>query len=253
MLDLEPIKKLCDGVTPGPWERYAYIGQSGLTRVRAIFLRDNANWVMSVKVPANPEDAKFIAESRELIPLLVAEVERLRAENESLLRQVNSLITSCYYRTKAGKLHWKQGQYFGTSIADHTQPEAYLQAMDAIRRNAGIPSDEDAREDEEVSDDLASESSPNMTHPATRADFAALIVSMMLTGFKWEMLPNGDRGWRWDGYLRDAEMKELYQWIGNEPKQEQLEQMEAERKAEIDEAIQKTNERFGGALERLAE
>ena len=60
-------------------------------------------------------------------------------------------------------------------------------------------------------------------------------------------------GWRWDGYLRDAEMKELYQWIGNEPKQEQLEQMEAERKAEIDEAIQKTNERFGGALERLAE
>jgi len=154
------------------------------------------------------------------VPILREENERLLTENLTLLRQVNLLITSCYYRTKAGKVHWKQGQYFGTSAADHTQPEAYLQAMEAIRRNAGIPSDEDAGEDEEGSDDPASESPPNTTCPLTQADFAALIVSMMLPGFKWETLPNGERGWRWDGYLRDAEMKELYQWIGKEPRKE---------------------------------
>jgi hypothetical protein len=43
----------------------------------------------------------------------------------------------------------------------------------------------------------------------TRSDFAALILKGIVCGLKWEMLPNGERGWRWDGYLRDAEVKEL--------------------------------------------
>lgn len=45
--------------------------------------------------------------------------------------------------------------------------------------------------------------------PMTRADFAALILKGIVCGLRWEMLPNGERGWRFDGYLRDAEVKEL--------------------------------------------
>ncbi len=45
--------------------------------------------------------------------------------------------------------------------------------------------------------------------PYTRHDFAALILKGIVCGLKWEMLPDGTRGWRWDGYLRDAEVKEL--------------------------------------------
>lgn len=62
----------------------------------------------------------------------------VRSERDKLLHQVNKLIESCYYRTNAGKVHWKQGQHFGTSTADNTTPEAFEQAMAAIRRNAGI-------------------------------------------------------------------------------------------------------------------
>jgi hypothetical protein len=49
----------------------------------------------------------------------------------------------------------------------------------------------------------------NPLHPLTEADFAALILKGIVSGLKWEMLPNGERGWRWDGYLRDHEVKEL--------------------------------------------
>jgi hypothetical protein len=49
----------------------------------------------------------------------------------------------------------------------------------------------------------------NPLYPKTRADFAALILKGIVCGLKWEMLPDGSRGWRWDGYLRDAEVKEL--------------------------------------------
>lgn len=49
----------------------------------------------------------------------------------------------------------------------------------------------------------------NPLYPMTRADFAALILKGIVCGLKWEMLPNGERGWKWDGYLRDAEVKEL--------------------------------------------
>lgn len=49
----------------------------------------------------------------------------------------------------------------------------------------------------------------NPLYPQTRADFAALILKGIVCGLKWEMLADGSRGWRWDGYLRDAEVKEL--------------------------------------------
>lgn len=56
----------------------------------------------------------------------------------------------------------------------------------------------------------------NPLYPMTRADFAALILKGIVCGLKWEMLPNGDRGWKWDGYLRDAEVKELCDFAAEE-------------------------------------
>lgn len=71
-----------------------------------------------------------------------------------LQKQVNALIESCYYRTKAGKVHWVQGKYFGTSIADDTDSKAFMEAIDAIRRNAGI-SECDVADDAGSDDPLA--------------------------------------------------------------------------------------------------
>lgn len=68
---------------------------------------------------------------------------------DKLIRQVNALIESCYYRTKSGKVHWKQGTFYGTSTYDCTHPEAFEQAIAAIRHNAGI--------DEIILDDNACE------------------------------------------------------------------------------------------------
>lgn len=39
--------------------------------------------------------------------------------------------------------------------------------------------------------------------------FATLILKGIVCGLEWEMLPDGSRGWRWNGYLRDAEVKKL--------------------------------------------
>lgn len=57
------------------------------------------------------------------------------------------LIDSCWYRLKSGKIQWKQGRNFGTSFHTETDYKSYLEAFDAIKRNAGIPIIED--EDEE--------------------------------------------------------------------------------------------------------
>lgn len=77
----------------------------------------------------------------------------VKEQRDELAQQVNALIESCYYRTRAGKVHWKQGQHFGTSTADDTDPAAFEQAMAAIRHNAGISECDLGGEDEAGSDD----------------------------------------------------------------------------------------------------
>ena len=62
----------------------------------------------------------------------------LQEEVNNLAGERDKMIDSCWYRTKAKKIHWKQGRYFGTSIADYTTTEAYIEAMNAIRHNAGL-------------------------------------------------------------------------------------------------------------------
>lgn len=131
-----------------------------LTQDRRDELRRNSERMMrscSVVAPysISPDEVLSLLDEAEGARINLSMAE---ANCEELERQVNKLIESCYYRTKAGKVHWKQGQWFGTSTADNTDPAAFEQAMAAIRRNAGISEDDGAGEDEVGSDDPAPES-----------------------------------------------------------------------------------------------
>lgn len=53
--------------TPGPWERYGHIGQSGLMRVRACTGADRVGRKQFVDVPATAADAKLIAAAPDLL------------------------------------------------------------------------------------------------------------------------------------------------------------------------------------------
>lgn len=64
---------------------------------------------------------------------------RLTEENLRLREQVGKLIDSCWYRNDKRHVVWKQGPWFGVSESRTDSPEAYEQAMDAIRRNADCP------------------------------------------------------------------------------------------------------------------
>lgn len=83
-------------------------------------------------------------------PLGMTTVEKVNAEDARasdkaeilrLIGQLDKMILSCYFRTKAGYLHWQQGSYFGTSTHKNTEAEAYLEAIGAIRHNAGLDAD----------------------------------------------------------------------------------------------------------------
>ena len=69
------------------------------------------------------------------------ETETLRRQVAKLQKEVNALIDSCWYRTKARKVCWRQGKHFGVSEADYTSADAFLEAIHAIRYNAGISPD----------------------------------------------------------------------------------------------------------------
>ena len=66
---------------------------------------------------------------------------------------MDKVIQSCYYRTKAGFVHWKQGESFGTSVAKNTEAAAYEEAIAAIKNNAGVETDYGDDEDSELSDE----------------------------------------------------------------------------------------------------
>lgn len=73
MLDLDAIKKLCDHATPGPWEpKFCSCGCCAYLAPKDIMYASNNLAVMS------PADASFMASSRELVPALVAELEKLK-------------------------------------------------------------------------------------------------------------------------------------------------------------------------------
>ena len=84
-INIEAIKALCAAVTPGlwewdsgiePWQRYRLTSASLLAEVITVGWDGEGNESMTVA----PADMSFIARSRTLVPALVAEVDRIRAE-----------------------------------------------------------------------------------------------------------------------------------------------------------------------------
>lgn len=72
---LEELKKLCAGATPGPWGSESYGGAIGdVSEIYAIATGDNGDCENAM----TKETANFIAASRTAVPELIAEVERLR-------------------------------------------------------------------------------------------------------------------------------------------------------------------------------
>lgn len=73
-LNLDEIKRRCEKATPGPWHDRA--GNRIVCQYPETGELDS--------IPATVADSHFIAHARTDIPALVAEVERLRKENERL-------------------------------------------------------------------------------------------------------------------------------------------------------------------------
>lgn len=92
MIDLDAIKARAEAATPGPWE-YAEAGtfKRGSFSLDEYFVRrpeDDVSIAADIIDPDTCEPsealAAFIAHAREDVPALVAEVERLQADNERL-------------------------------------------------------------------------------------------------------------------------------------------------------------------------
>jgi hypothetical protein len=66
--------------TPGPWERYGFIGRNtGLNRVRAASHVDRVERKVYVDVPANADDARLIAAAPDLYAACIAAQQVIRA------------------------------------------------------------------------------------------------------------------------------------------------------------------------------
>jgi len=49
-------------------------------------------------------------------------------------------------------------------------------------------------------------------HESSELHAACECISAFASGWDWEMLPNGERGWRWNGYLRDNDLRKLLEF-----------------------------------------
>lgn len=86
--ELEEAQKLCDAATPGPWkfdeECQHLFSEADATIV--IYARVDIGYTSQVEwMEVEAKDAEFIAKSRELIPKLLAEIQRLKGENEKAI------------------------------------------------------------------------------------------------------------------------------------------------------------------------
>lgn len=89
MIDLDRDEKLCEAATPGPWRReHENVHSSQVCTCRGA----ESNWYevwsespeWTSKGIHQSANAEFIAQARTLLPEYIAEVRRLREENEKL-------------------------------------------------------------------------------------------------------------------------------------------------------------------------
>lgn len=84
---LAALKALADAATPGPWEEVAESGEWWITGpdiYNDAVMTTNASEISQA-------DADFICAAREAVPALLAEVERLRADNADLRAALSAL------------------------------------------------------------------------------------------------------------------------------------------------------------------
>lgn len=84
-------EQTCQQATPGPWD---YHWDGNLNRCGTLTLRGKPpprTYVLPNTLPHG--DAAFIAEAREAMPALLAEVRRLRAENARMAVELHSLLS----------------------------------------------------------------------------------------------------------------------------------------------------------------
>lgn len=72
--ELAEWRRLCDAATPGPWEVKATVFNSRVVSPSGVVVGD---WGMASYL-SDVDNGKFIAASRQAMPRLLAEVERLR-------------------------------------------------------------------------------------------------------------------------------------------------------------------------------
>lgn len=90
MIDLDEAKRLCTAATPGPWKPDIdssldhILGPSGERYGGDVVMSAAPCGYENSNLCASDEDVVFICAARTLVPELIAEVERLRAENARL-------------------------------------------------------------------------------------------------------------------------------------------------------------------------
>src|SRR5699024_6168576 len=94
-LDLDAIQARANAATDGPWERY---GDGSHEVYCAATFEDTAYEPPDVTYGSDrPADAEFIAHARQDIPMLVAEVERLRAKSACTCSWVDPEYWTTHY------------------------------------------------------------------------------------------------------------------------------------------------------------
>lgn len=93
---LDEDERVIAGATPGPWERFGYIGHAGgLRSVRSASLSRRNDFLVCDCNAGNheqrPLDAAFIARSRTRLPALVAQVREMQGEIDAAKRTLANL------------------------------------------------------------------------------------------------------------------------------------------------------------------
>ena len=82
---LQKIKARVERAVPGPWE----CGEWGIDKVKMLSPWVGGAWFGDEEAIHNTE---FVAHAREDVPALVAEVERLQAENEAMRCDLSDMV-----------------------------------------------------------------------------------------------------------------------------------------------------------------
>ena len=129
MIDIKEIRELCDKATPGPWvfEKTLYNDGPTYRFGNADFVLGTANW---------GGDAAFIAQSREVIPALLDELEAAWNGMKVLTTMVNCMESQLGAECSAAKQRWKELQ-----LKDHPNAHAESVRYETLRHALRMAAD----------------------------------------------------------------------------------------------------------------